>query len=207
MTTNKEIDDKNNKDKQTLKLICKDFISVNHYMSYRSIKKGKFNTVMAYKPKATKDFEKSFGKYLKEEIKKQGWIKPDKGTFVIVDMVFYFPKTNMDASNHNKSLFDCMTLNGVWEDDNIVLEKVHRIYYDSNNPRIELTVSVSPHIGIFDDKEDYTHFLNTYCNNCTKGKKIGQKGGCSIYRQALESRIQDDIDMENKQCLKFKEIK
>lgn len=199
--------------KNQLKLTCKDFISVNHYMSYRSVSKGKSSIVMAYKPKATKDFERSFGKYLKEEIKKQGWIKPDKGKFIMVDMVFYFPKTNMDASNHNKSLFDCMTLNDVWEDDNIVLERVNRIYYDSKNPHIDIIVTEAEHIGIFDDIEEYTCFVNTYCDNCTKGKKIGQKGGCSVYRQALESRIQEDIDMgdtENnidKKCFSFKENK
>ncbi|WP_125154410.1 RusA family crossover junction endodeoxyribonuclease [Clostridium rectalis] len=190
-------------------MICKDFISVNHYMSYRSVKKGKFNMVMAYKPKTTKDFEKSFGEYVKQEIKKQGWIKPPKDKFINLDTVFYFPRVDMDAQNFFKSLSDILTSSGVWEDDNIVLEKVHRIYYDSENPRIELNVTVSDHIGIFDNQEDYKNFINTYCNNCKKGNKIGQKGGCSIYKKILESRIIDDIEINfntgEKKCLKFKQ--
>lgn len=197
-------------DNQTLKLICKDFISVNHYMSYRAIKRGKFHTVMAYKPKATKDFEKTFGEYVREEIKKQGWIKPSKDKFVNLNTIFYFPRVDMDAQNYFKSLCDILTSNGVWEDDNIVLEKVNRIYYDNVNPRIELVITVSNHVGIFDSKEEYKRFIHTYCDNCTRGGKIGQKGGCSIYRNATESRIQEEIpmttkeEMQNKKCLKFK---
>ncbi len=165
--------------------------------------------VMAYKPKTTKDFEKSFGEYVKQEIKKQGWIKPPKDKFINLDTVFYFPRVDMDAQNFFKSLSDILTSSGVWEDDNIVLEKVHRIYYDSENPRIELNVTVSDHIGIFDNQEDYKNFINTYCNNCKKGNKIGQKGGCSIYKKILESRIIDDIEINfntgEKKCLKFKQ--
>lgn len=194
--------------KQQLKLICNDFISVNHYMSYRAVKKGKFHTVMAYKPKETKDFEKTFGEYIKQEIKNQGWVKPPKDKFINLDTVFYFPRIDMDAQNYFKSICDIMTLNNVWEDDNIVLEKVNRIYYNSDNPKIELLVTVSDHIGIFDNQDDYNNFINTYCNNCSKGAKIGQKGGCSIYKKAIESRIQENLHINfntgEKKCLGFK---
>ena len=198
-----------NKNRQVLKLTCNDFISVNHYMSYRAVKKGKFNTVMAYKPKATKDFEKNFGKYIKEEIKKQEWVKPPKDKFIYLNTIFHFPRIDMDGQNYFKSLCDIMTSSEVWEDDNIVLEKVNRIYYNPENPHIELVVTVSDHIGIFDNKEDYSKFINTYCNNCKKGNKIGQKGGCSVYKSALESRIQENLEINfdtgEKKCLKFKQ--
>lgn len=179
-------------------------------MSYRAVKKGKFTTVMAYKPKETKDFEKAFGDYIKNEIQKQNWIKPTKDKFINLDTVFYFPRVDMDAQNYFKSICDIMTECGVWEDDNIVLEKVNRIYYNSDNPRIELIVSVSDHVGIFDNKDDYEKFVSTYCTNCKKGNKIGLKGGCSIYRDIMESRINSEVPMDtdedktNKKCLKFK---
>lgn len=181
-----------------LKLICKDFISVNHYMSYRAVGKR----VMAYKPKETKKFEKEFGKYIKEEIEKQHWIKPDKGVFVNIHTTFYFPRIDMDAQNYFKSICDIMTNQGVWEDDNITMEHVDRIYYDSENPRIELTLTVSDNIGIFDNNNDYREFKSN-CENCNRFKE----GKCSLYKKSLESRIQKEIikDEDNKwKCLKFK---
>lgn len=182
--------------KQELKLVCNDFISVNHYMNYRVA--GKI--VMAYKPKATKDFEKKFGKYIKEEMDKQGWIKPDKNKFVNVHTTFYFPRIDMDANNYFKVLLDVMTEVGVWEDDNITRESVDRIYYDSKNPRIEVTLSVSENIGIFDNEQDYIEFKSK-CQNCSRFKE----GKCSIHKKALESRIQDEVVLiDNKwNCNKF----
>jgi len=113
--------------KQELKLVVKDFISVNHYMNYRVIKKGKFNTVMPYKPKETLKFEKTFGTYVREEINKQNWIRPSKNKFIVMNTTFYFPRIDMDAQNYFKSMCDIMTDCEVWEDDNIVMEHVNRI--------------------------------------------------------------------------------
>lgn len=189
---------------QRLNLICKDFISVNHYMSYRAVKKGRGTMVMAYKPKATKDFEKSFGEYIREEIKKQGWIKPPKGKLIIMDTIFYFPRVDMDAQNYFKSMCDIMTENEVWEDDNIVMEHVNRIYYDSSNPRIEIEIYESQYEGIFTDKEE----MNTYvkwCKECSRYKR-----NCSILNKALEGRIQEEVDKDNDNkwfCNKFKQDK
>ena len=185
--------------KQELKLTCEDFISVNHYMGYRAVGKR----VMAYKPKETKAFEKKFGDYVKQEVINQNWIKPPKGKFVFMDTTFYFPRTDMDAQNYFKSICDIMTNVQVWEDDNIVCEKVNRIYYDSKNPRIEIVLYEAGSVGIFDSSEEYYTFKSV-CNNCKRFKKT-----CSIHNKAIESRIQDEINLvDNKwTCSKFKEIK
>lgn len=184
---------------QELKLTCKEFISVNHYMSYRSVGKR----VMAYKPKATKDFEKLFGKYIKDEIQKQGWIKPPKDKFIIMDTVFYFPRVDMDAQNYFKSICDIMSDCGVWEDDNIVMERVNRIFYDSNNPRIEITIHESDFKGIFDNTELMNLFISR-CEICNRYKR-----NCSILNKALEGRIQEDVIKCNDywMCNKFKKVK
>lgn len=188
-----------NINKNTLEITCDEFISVNHYMSYRAVKKGKFTTVMAYKPVKTKNFEKNFGEYIREQIKKQNWDKPIEGKFIILEAVFYFPRIDMDAQNYFKSLCDIMTEEGVWVDDNIVLEKVNRIYYDKDSPRIEIKIYEADFVGIFDTEDDYTEFKNK-CEKCKRFKR-----NCSIHRQALESRIQKDVVKENNKwkCLKF----
>ena len=93
-----------------------------------------------------------------------------------------------------------MTEVGVWEDDNITQESVDRIYYDSKNPRIEVTLSVSENIGIFDEEQDYIEFKSK-CDNCNRFKE----GKCSIHKKALESRIQDEIVLihDKWNCEKF----
>ena len=186
--------------KQELKLTCNDFISVNHYMGYRAVKKGKFYTVMAYKPKETEAFEQKFGDYVKQEIINQNWIMPQKGKFIIMDTTFYFPRTDMDAQNYFKSICDIMTNVDVYEDDNIVCEKVNRIYYDSKNPRIEIVLYEADSVGIFDSSEEYYTF-KAICNNCKRFKKT-----CSIHNKAIESRIQDEVNLvDNKwTCSEFK---
>jgi len=185
-----------------LNLVCKEFISVNHYMSYRPIKKGNKYIVVAYKPKETKEFEKSFGEYIREEIKKQDWIKPPKDKLIIMDTIFYLPRVDMDVQNYFKTLSDVMTTSGVWEDDNVVMERVNRIYYDSNNPRILITIYPSDFEGIFDNKKE----KNEYIDNCKKCKRY--KNNCSILNKVLENRIQNDVikDNANKwRCNKFKQ--
>lgn len=173
-----------------LKLTCKEFISVNHYMNYRAVGRR----VMAYKPKETKEFENRFGEYVKQEIIKQKWIKPDKG-FVVMDTTFYFPRVDMDCQNFFKSVCDILTDVGVWQDDNIVMEHVNRIYYDNKNPRIEIEIYTSEVIGIFDTKEEYEEF-KVQCSTCKRFKR-----NCSIHNKTLESRIQDEVIRENNKWL------
>ncbi|WP_291567117.1 MULTISPECIES: RusA family crossover junction endodeoxyribonuclease [unclassified Clostridium] len=182
-----------------LKLICSDFISVNHYMNYRVV--GKI--VMAYKPTKTKDFEKRFSDYAKEQMKLQKWIKPTKDKFIFVDTIFYFPRIDMDCNNYYKSTLDTLTNCGIWEDDNMVLERSNRVYYDKENPRIEFTITVAPYVGIFDNVQEYEHFKST-CKKCRRFKN-----NCTIHRESLESRIRDEVikDAKNQwKCNKFKEV-
>lgn len=194
---------------KVLKLVCTEFISVNHYMNYRVAKiknkhTGKmFNTVQPYKPKETQKFEREFSSYVKEEVIKQGWIKPEKGKFIFLDTVFYFPRTDMDDQNYFKSMCDIMTDCGIWEDDNIVIVRNNRIYYDKENPRIEINITETPFTGIFDSREDYECFLNK-CVTCNRHKR-----NCSILKNATESRIQTEVVRESKgwRCNKYKEIK
>ena len=191
--------EKLNKDRK-LNLTCNEFISVNHYMNYRAVKKGRVYIVQAYKPVKTRTFEKNLSKYIREELKNQGWIKPTKGKFIILDTVYYFPRTDMDAQNYFKSMCDVMTTSDVWEDDNIVMERVNRIYYDNKNPRIEMQISESDFIGIFDNEEEYLNFKDI-CDTCKRFKE----GKCSIHKKVLESRIQDEVIRENDiwECLKY----
>jgi len=75
-------------------------------------------------------------------------------------------------------------------------------YYDSENPRIEIIITVSDNIGIFDSQGDYDEFTNT-CKNCKR-----YKNNCSLLKKAKESRIQKEIELINNKwaCIKFNAI-
>ena len=127
---------------QTLKLTVKDFISVNHYLAYRTVTKNGRAMAMSYKTADAKKFQKDFIDYVKQEATKQGWITdPDPMQHYYVDAVFYFPRIDMDTNNYWKVAFDAITDSGiVWVDDNMACERVVKVLYDPENPRIEYTI-------------------------------------------------------------------
>ena len=184
-----------------LKLIITDFISVNHYLSYRAIIKNGKPMAMSYKTKEAKDFQKNFEQHIKEQVKIQNWNVPvDPAQHFYVDAVFYFPRLDMDANNYFKVSLDSITETGlIWIDDNVVCERVQRIYYDSSNPRIELTIYPVDYIGIFDNQKQLNDFEDK-CKTCSRYAR-----NCSILKKAKEGRIQEEI--KGLACSKFKEIK
>lgn len=184
----------------------------NDYMKPRTIMKQvgdkKIPMTIMYESTEAKKFKKDMVNLIKSEIKKQEFNK-DENKFTIVEYIFFFPKTNMDTNNYYKTFIDSITESEkIWKDDNISMMKDKRIYYDSKNPRVEVKIYYAPFIGIFDNQDDLDNFIEHNCNQCKKGNKIGQKGGCTIYKNALESRIQDELEINFetriKKCLKKK---
>lgn len=176
--------------------------SVNHYLSYRVVKKGNKNMAMSYKTQEAKRYQKQFIDYIKDEVLLQKWTMDETGMrHIYVDTVFYFPRLDLDANNYFKVLLDAITDSGVvWKDDNIVCERVERILYDSENPRIELKIHYADYIGIFNDEDELFYFENK-CKSCTRYKR-----NCSILKKAKEGRIQKEIN-EFLICTKYKENK
>lgn len=184
----------------------------NDYMKSRAfiIKvKGKPTAKsMMYASSVAKNFKKDMVKLIKKEIEIQEFNREDK--FTRIDYTFFFPRTSMDTNNYYKCFIDAVTETDglIWNDDNISLNRDKRIYYDSANPRVEVEIYYEPYIGIFDDSGKHDMFVCDYCANCKRGNKIGQKGGCSIYKKALESRIQDEVKMNYEnglhECLNIK---
>lgn len=185
-------------DKQILKLIVDEFISVNHYLAYRVIYKNGKATAMSYKTLEARKFQKNFTEYVKQQVKEQGWeMSKNPYQHYYVDAVFYFPRVDMDCANYDKCISDAITDSGVvWLDDNMVCNRILKVMYDNKNPRIELTIYPVDFIGIFDTQIDAEKFKEK-CSSCKR-----YKNNCSILKKALEGRIQDEITNEF-QCLKF----
>lgn len=182
----------------------------NDYMKSRAFIQGGRPKSMMYESSVAKKFKKEMVKLIKNEISTQGFNKESEGKFVRIEYTFFFPRVNMDTNNYYKCFIDSITdtKGEIWKDDNVSLNHDNRIFYDSKNPRVEVKIYYENFIGIFDNQEDLDKFISEYCNNCKKGNKIGQKGGCSIYKKALECRMQSDLEINfetgNKRCLKIK---
>lgn len=184
---------------QELKLVVTDFVSVNHYLAYRTVVKNGRPMAMSYKTKEATAFQKKFIEYVKQQAKEQNWIT-DNNPFqhYYVDAVFYFPRIDMDTNNYWKVGFDAITDSGVvWVDDNMACERVVKVMYDAKNPRIEYTIYKTDFVGIFDNQER----LNEFEEKCKKCKRYERN--CSILNKAKEGRIQEEIT--NMNCCKYKE--
>lgn len=183
---------------QILKLTSPIPLSVNHYLGTRAILKNGKPMSMVYETKEAKKYKKEFGEYIKEQIKSQNWImSTDKTQHIYCDCVFYFDRTDKDCNNYFKLLLDSITESEcVWIDDNVVCERVNRIYYDSANPRIELEIYPVDYIGVFDNYKQLECFENN-CKTCTRYAR-----NCSILNNAKIGRIQEEVcDLT---CSKYK---
>lgn len=185
--------------KQILKLTSPMCPSVNHYLPVRAIIKNGRPMAVPYKSAEAKKYQKEFCAYVKEQAKLQNWVVSDnKSQHYYMDCVFYFPRTDKDANNYFKCLADAITDSGVvWIDDTQLCERVQGIYYDSQNPRIEIEIYPVDYIGIFESEWDYTMF-ESKCRTCKRYSR-----NCSILNKALAGKIQDEICMNV--CSKYSE--
>lgn len=172
--------------------------SVNHYLGYRAIIKNGKPMATSYKTTEAKKYQKEFEKYIQEQVKQQNWnLVPNEYQHFYVDAVFYFDRVDKDPNNYFKCSLDAITETGlIWLDDNVVCERVQRIYYDSKKPRLELCIYPVDYIGIFNNISQLENFESN-CFGCNRYKR-----NCSILQKAKEGRIQDEI--VNFICLKHK---
>lgn len=172
--------------------------SVNHYFRYRAfIKDGKAKA-MGYKTNAAAEYQRTFGAYVAEEVAKQGWeMSENKFQHYYVDADFYFPRVDKDPNNYWKLLLDAITRTGlVWQDDNVTCERVNKICYDAENPRIELEIYPVDYIGVFEDADQLAGF-ESRCAGCRR-----YKNNCSVLRRAKEGRVQPEIEGDECACFK-----
>lgn len=180
--------------------------SVNHYLASHVVMKNvgnkKVPMSVTYETNEAKKYKKDFTQYVKEQINIQGWDMPvTKEQHFYVDVVFYFDRIDKDPNNYFKLPIDAITESGlIWADDNVVCERVNRIYYDAENPRMEYTIYPVDYIGIFDNKLQLNRFEDE-CKTCKRFSK-----NCSILKKAKEGRIQKEIN-EHLECSKYTQIK
>ena len=163
--------------------------SVNHYLGWRGILKGGKPMAVSYKKPEALKYQKEFAEYVKKEVEKQGWVKSDNPSqHYYMDCIFYFDRTDKDCNNYFKCLADAITDSGVvWIDDTQLCERVQGIFYDSENPRIEIVIKEVDYIGVFDNASQLEEFESN-CIGCSRYKR-----NCSLLKKAKKGRIQAEI--------------
>ena len=76
----------------------------------------------------------------------------------------------------------------VWIDDKQLCERVQGVYYDKENPRVEITITPVDYRGIFEDAAQLESFIDNNCVGCMRYKK-----NCRLLSRAKEGRIQPEI--------------
>lgn len=75
-----------------------------------------------------------------QAIDDQHWSKQEKGIWLYMDMVFYFPdRRRRDSHNCLKVLLDALE-SIVYVDDMYVMPRIQSVEYDKDNPRVEISV-------------------------------------------------------------------
>lgn len=173
--------------------------SVNHYLKYRAFKKGDkaFSTV--FETKEAKMFKRRFICEINNAVHDQGFIPDkDKMKHYYCDCLFYFDRVDKDPNNYFKLLLDAITESGsVWPDDNIVCERVNGIFYDRENPRIEMCIYPVQYVGIFKDSISFESFKGN-CSDC----RFYRSGACSILNESKKGHVRPEITDETK-CSKY----
>lgn len=158
-------------------------------------------TAMSYKTKKAKVYQTNFEQYVKNEVIKQKWDIPvNKEQHFYFDCTFYFPRTDMDCNNYFKCMLDAITnTKCIWEDDNVVCERVRKILYDNENPRIEIEIKKTDYIGVFADASQLSDFEDN-CIECVRYKR-----NCSLLKNAKAGKIQEEIN--GGVCSKYSPVK
>lgn len=165
--------------------------SVNHYTAHRVVMKGGRPLAIVYKTKEAVAYQTEFKKAVAEAVKEHNW-KTDLTSpcHFYVDGIFYMDKKRKDCNNLWKCLLDAITETQlIWKDDDIVCERVNKILYDSDNPRVELYIHYVDYIGIFDNEAQLEEFKMNNCIGCKRYKR-----NCTLLKNAVDGCIQPEID-------------
>lgn len=165
--------------------------SVNHYLAYRTtISKSGKAIGMSYRTSEAKKYRREFADYVCNECESQSWdIELNAKQHFYLDGWFYFARIDCDPNNYWKILIDAITdTQKIWVDDNVVCERVMRIQYDAENPRVELKLHPVEYVGVFDNSNQLDEFVNSNCIGCKRYKR-----NCSVLRKAIDGRIQKEV--------------
>ena len=175
--------------------------SVNHYLGWRAVMIHGKPTVVSYQTKEAKAYKSEIMRIVRDAVRDQSFVpEVREAAHYYVDCVFYFARIDQDSSNYDKCLLDAITdTKLIWSDDNVALVRTQGVFYDKENPRIEIDIHPVRYIGIFESGD----VLDVFCSRCAMCARGGR--ACSVLRDAVAGRVSDVI--LDGECQKFKQKK
>lgn len=178
--------------------------SVNKYLDKHIRKNGRRYAQLGFeKSKETLIYENHMRNVFYNLKKEKDWVTPDNTKFFEVNLKYYMHKKGTDPDNTLKLLLDNMVHNDIIPTDSQVLVKMHELFIDSKNPRIEVELKVLDKIGVFKDSTQLTEFK---IKNCYKCKRYFYKKPCGCLKSFLQNYITEDLDLAYMACKKIKII-
>ena len=87
-------------------------------------------------------FQKIANALINEAIDEQNWQLTEKGVWIYIDMIYYFPdRKTRDSHNCLKMLMDVMQ-DRLYENDMYALPRIQSVEYDKENPRVEILITL-----------------------------------------------------------------
>lgn len=149
--------------------------------------------------------KKDIQKIASEQVKLQNWDyawTEDKNNFLYLDVNIFFARRGRDSDNVFKLLHDSLE-KIVFDNDSRILPRVQKVLYDTENPRVEVSLSPVEYKGIFSGVKEMTSFEEN-CKSCTRYLK----GRCSILVDSIAGTVRSEIeDINNPICSKYVEKK
>ena len=133
---------------------------------------------------------------IKEAIIDQEWYTAPRGMWLDVYVDYYFEKKGQDPNNYLKLLYDVMENCGVYENDDMAKPQTGLVVIDKFNPRLEITVSMSNQIGVFNNESDRDSFIEDYSDSMTV------RSFDALMKKLDESRITENTYYTNDKKLR-----
>lgn len=177
---------------------------INQY-SWKKEKNGNATRIPTGKRILSKEGEKykqNVKTLVEEQIKNQKW-DYDKTSerFIYMDYDAFMNRKGRDSDNLHKLLQDTLK-ELIYVDDSRVLTRPNKIFVDRQDPRLEIEIKFVDFIGVFDNENQLTKYIEN-CKNC---KRFRNKS-CSILKDCIEGVINKEFDFIKKQCNKYNVIR
>ena len=182
-----------------LKLVTQVPPTVNKYLFPRIMYNGQKPYARMVETPEVIQFKGKTTKHIREEIKRQNWIKPDESCKIDVKVDYFFPRKGMDPNNFQKVLFDVFTVAGVYFDDQAAKPQTGLVVIDKFNPRLEVTITISEQVGVFKNKYEREIFINE------NKDRFNTRKFNSILKKLDESRITEETYFDEHNNIKIKE--
>lgn len=95
----------------------------------RPVRMGRF--VREILTAEARGYIQNIGTALRWWAKANKWVA--KNDYSYVDLWFILPRTNCDASNYGKVLYDTLQVGGIVENDKYILPRIQGIWWDTKN--------------------------------------------------------------------------